>query len=57
MPSSLLRHDNLAVRLGQATASAHVLVTITPRSTGLVALWRSLTRGFLWEREWAGVIK
>lgn len=52
MPSTLLRHNSLACRLGQATGSSHVQVTITGRKW-----WHWFTRGLAWEREWAGVIK
>lgn len=51
MPSTLLRHDNYALRLGQATGALHVHVTITGRRW-----FHNLFRGLAWEREWAGVI-
>lgn len=56
MTTSLLKHDNLAVRLGQATGSSHVSIVITGRRGGLVGWWHSLFRGLSWEREWACVI-
>lgn len=46
-----LKHDNRAIKCGQASNSAHVLVTITGRRW-----YHSLFRGFAWEREWASVI-
>ena len=51
MTTSLLKHDNLAVRLGQATGSSHVSIVITGRKW-----WHNLFRGLAWEREWAGIL-
>lgn len=45
------KHDNKAIKCGQATESTHVLVTITSRRW-----YHSLFRGFAWEREWSGII-
>lgn len=45
------KHDNRAIRCGQASGSAHVLVTITGRRW-----YHNVFRGFSWEREWTGVI-
>ena len=45
------KHDNKAIKCGQATGSAHVTVVITDRRW-----YHNLFRGFAWEREWAGVI-
>lgn len=52
MPSHLMPHNLRACRLGQATGSSHVLVTVTARKW-----YHNIIRGLLWEREWAMVIK